>query len=453
MGLEFASVVPAGLDEVFDWHTRPGALARLTPPWQPLRPVAEAGDVRDGTAVLGLPGGLRWLAAHQADGYDPPHQFVDQVVNQPFATAVPWRHTHRFTSEGPGSTHVTDAVETAVPGFLLRPMFRYRHNQLAEDLITAARARHWHAGPVTVAVTGSSGLVGTAVCALLTTNGHRVIRLVRRPARTPDERQWDPAAPAPGLLDGVAVLVHLAGASIAGRFTDRHKETLRASRIGPTRLLAELAARSGVRAVVCASAIGYYGNDRGDEALTEDSERGDGFVADLVADWEAATQPAARGGVRVVSVRTGIAQSPRGGTLRLLFPLFAAGLGGRIGSGGQWLSWIGIDDLADVYLRAVLDETLSGPVNAVAPEPVRNSEYTDVLASVLRRPALLPVPALGPRLLLGDQGADELALASQRVLPARLNALGHRFRHPGLEVALRHLTGHRELVAAEPVAR
>ncbi|MGW4393796.1 TIGR01777 family oxidoreductase [Amycolatopsis nivea] len=448
MGLRFTSVVPADLAEVFAWHTRPGALSRLIPPWQPLRPVAEATDVRDGTAVLGLPGGLRWAAEHQADGYDAPYQFVDQVVSQPFAAAVPWRHTHRFTSEGQGSTRITDTVDTPVPGFLLRSMFRYRHNQLAEDLASAARARTWRGGPITVAVTGSSGLVGTAVCALLTTNGHRVIRLVRRPPRTRDERRWDPAAPAADLLAGVDALVHLAGASIAGRFTERHKENLRASRIGPTRLLAELAARSGVETFVCASAVGYYGNDRGEQALAEDSDRGDGFIADLVAEWEDAGRAGAGAGVRTVSVRTGIVQSPRGGTLRLLLPLFAAGLGGRIGSGRQWLSWIGIDDLADIYLRAVLDETLSGPVNAVAPNPVRNSEYAEVLASVLHRPALLPVPALGPRLLLGDQGAAELALASQQVLPARLAALEHRFRHPGLEVALRHLTGHRQLETA-----
>ena len=162
--------------------------------------------------------------------------------------------------------------------------------------------------------------------------------------------------------------------------------------------------------LISASAIGYYGYDRGDETLTEDSERGDGFLADVVADWEDATAPAEQAGTRVVRVRTGIVQSPAGGTLRLFRPLFSAGLGGRLGSGRQWLSWIGIDDLVDVYHRALWDTDLSGPVNAVAPEPVRNVDYTRTLAHVLHRPALLPVPPLGPRVLLGEQGARELAL-------------------------------------------
>ena len=151
--------------------------------------------------------------------------------------------------------------------------------------------------------------------------------------------------------------------------------------------------------------------------------------------------PAEQAGVRVVRMRTGIVQSPRGGTLKLMRPLFSAGLGGRLGSGRQWLSWIGIDDLVDVYHRALWDNALSGPVNAVAPQPVRNTEYTDTLARVLRRPAVLPVPSLGPRLLLGEQGARELACANQRVLPDKLSSQAHRFRQPDLDQALRHLLG------------
>ena len=170
----------------------------------------------------------------------------------------------------------------------------------------------------------------------------------------------------------------------------------------------------------------------------------------MVADWEDATTLATAAGIRTVQVRTGIVQTPRGGMLRLLSPLFEAGLGGRLGSGQQWLAWIGLDDLLDVYLRAVLDPGLSGPVNAVAPEPVRNIDYTRTLASVLRRPALLPVPGFGPRLLLGDEGAREIAQASQYVRPERLAAAGHRFRQPDLEGALRHLLG-REETARPPI--
>jgi hypothetical protein len=323
-------------------------------------------------------------------------------------------------------------------------MFRYRHRQLADDLAVHRHAADHGLTPITVAITGASGLVGSQLAAFLSTGGHRVIRLVRHPATKPDERQWNPESPDPALLAGVDAVIHLAGESIAGRFTDQHRAAIRDSRIGPTRRLAELIAQSsdGPKVLISASAIGYYGYDRGEEALTEDSERGDGFLADVVADWEDATAPAEQAGTRVVRVRTGIVQSPAGGTLRLFRPLFSAGLGGRLGSGQQWLSWIGIDDLVDVYHRGLWDTDLSGPVNAVAPEPARNVDYTRTLAHVLHRPALLPVPPLGPRLLLGKQGARELACANQRVLPTRLQQADHRFRGPDLEQTLRHLLGH-----------
>jgi uncharacterized protein (TIGR01777 family) len=295
-----------------------------------------------------------------------------------------------------------------------------------------------------IAMTGSSGLVGTALAAFLSTGGHRVIRLVRRDPLNADERLWEPSKPAADLLDGVDGVVHLAGESIAGRFTDAHRRAIRDSRIEPTRRLAEVAAAAsgGPRVFVSASAIGFYGYDCGDTVLDEDSPRGNGFLADVVADWEAATAPAADAGLRVVVVRTGIVQSSAGGTLKLLRPLFAAGLGGRLGSGRQWLSWIGIDDLLDIYYRALYDTRLVGAVNAVGPEPVRNAEYTRALAATMHRPALLPVPSFGPRLLLGKQGALELAEANQRVRPERLNALGHRFRSTTVTDALAHQLGH-----------
>jgi uncharacterized protein len=320
----------------------------------------------------------------------------------------------------------------------------HRHRQLADDLAAHRDAAESGLRPMAVAVTGSSGLVGSALTAFLGAGGHRVVRLVRRPARGDGERQWDPERPAPDLLSGVDAVVHLAGASIAGRFTDAHKAAVRNSRIEPTRRLAEAAARAddAPRVFVSASAIGIYGFDRGDVELTEESTRGDGFLADVVADWEAATAPAVEAGLRVAMVRTGIVQSARGGTLRLVRPLFTAGLGGRLGTGRQWLSWIALDDLLDVYYRALYDARLTGPVNAVAPAPVRNTNYTKALAGVLHRPAVLPVPSVGPRLLLGEQGARELAEADQRVVPAKLEALGHRFRRPGIDAALAHELGH-----------
>ncbi|MQA82265.1 MAG: TIGR01777 family protein [Streptosporangiales bacterium] len=447
MGLVFSSEVRAPLAEVYAWHERPGALARLSPPWLPLRIRSEAESLRDGRAVLALPGGYPLVARHS--GYDPPHRFVDELTTSP----VPWRHTHEFSAVSADTTRMTDTVETPLPSALLRGMFTYRHRQLAADLA----AHRWAAGlldrslsqdrrrrsALTVAVTGSSGLVGSALCALLTTGGHRVVRLVRREARNADERSWNPGRPASGMLAGVDAVVHLAGATIAGRFTAEHKREVRDSRLGPTRALAELAGATvdGPRTFVTASAIGYYGADRGDEPLVEDSDPGDGFLAEVVTAWEQAAAPAADAGLRTVVVRTGLVQSPAGGQLRAMLPLFVAGLGGRLGSGRQWMSWIGIDDLVDVYLRAIVDDTLAGPVNAVAPEPMRNTEYTRVLARVLRRPALIPVPAFGPRLILGTEGAAEIAEASQRVLPGVLSRLGHRYRHDDLAAALGHVLG------------
>jgi uncharacterized protein (TIGR01777 family) len=459
MEFTYSTVVNAGLSEVFAWHGRPGAMARLTPPWLPVRVLQEANSLQDGQAVLGLPGGLRWVAVHSPASYDPPHMFADELESCPLAAVLSWRHRHQFAParEAAGETWptgeaaepatlVTDAVDTTLPGRMLRPMFAYRHRQLADDLAAQARARATCPDPLTVAVTGSGGLIGTALTALLTTGGHRVIRLVRRPPRNEGERQWQPEEPAPTLLNGVDALIHLAGASIGGRFTPDRKREIRDSRIVPTRRLAELAAATdpdtpGLRAFVTASAIGFYGPDRGEEILTETSARGEGFLADVVADWEDAAAPAAAAGIRTVQVRTGIVQTPRGGMLRLLTPLFEAGLGGRLGSGTQWLAWIGLDDLLDIYLRAVTDPQLSGPVNAVAPEPVRNVDYTRTLARVLHRPALLPVPAFGPRLLLGAEGAAELVQASQYVRPEVLIKTGHHFRQPDLEQALRHLFG------------
>ena len=443
MAHSFSCTVDAPLDEVFAWHARPGAIVRLTPPWLPVRVAAEAASLRDGRAVLTLPGGLRWAAQHDPAAYDPPRRFADELASMPLCAALPWRHTHEFAAVAPSSTQVTDHIATPLPAGVLRPIMGYRQRQLADDLGAHQRARQLRGGPLTVAITGSSGLVGSALTALLTSGGHRVIRLVRRPPVDDSERRWDPEDPDPGLLRGIGALVHLAGASIAGRFTAGHKRSIRVSRITPTRRLAELAAATpdGPTVVVAASAIGYYGPCRGDELLTEDSPRGDGFLADVVADWEAASAPASEAGLRLVLIRTGIVQSPRGGTLRLLWPLAEAGAGGRLGTGRQWVSWIGIDDLTDIYYRALIDDTLAGPVNATAPDPVRNACYARVLARVLRRPLQLPVPGLGPRLLLGEEGASELADADQRVSPRRLLRDGHRFRHPTLEPALRHLLG------------
>ena len=437
MSIEYSSSVDHPVETVFAWHERPGALQRLAPPWQAGRLVEEAGSLADGKSVIRLPGGIRWVAQHS--GYDPPHRFADDLVSLP----LPWRHVHSFVADGPTRTEITDTVTTPVPASFLRTMFAYRHSQLRDDLDVQSDLRGRDPTSQSVAVTGSSGLVGTAFSAFLTTAGHRVIRLVRREPGTDNERTWNPDEPDPAIFEEVDAVVHLAGASIAGRFTEAHKRSISSSRIEPTRRLVGAMVRAErPRVLLAASAIGYYGRDRGDELLDEGAGRGDGFLAEVVDGWEAATDGARDAGLRVATVRTGIVLSARGGMLQLLRALFLAGLGGQVGDGRQWLSWIDLDDLTDVYPRALVDRELVGPINAVAPMPVRNKEFTATLAHVLHRPALVPVPKTALRIVVGDDGLREVACASQRVEPARLVAARFRFRRPSLEASLRHQLGH-----------
>ncbi|HPU14233.1 MAG TPA: TIGR01777 family oxidoreductase [Aeromicrobium sp.] len=438
---EFQIDLPHPLAEVFDWHRRPGAFSRLVPPWQPTKIGAEAANLADGTAILLLPGGRKWVAQHLGDEFEDQHRFVDELVSRPFLVPVPWRHRHDFDSHL-GGTSLVDRVTTTLPARLVKPIFSYRHRQLSDDL--SAHLLTAHEPRLTVAVTGSSGLVGRALCAFLTTGGHTVIRLVRHAPTDPLERSWDPSSPTVELLRGVDAVVHLAGQPIAGRFNAEHKERIRNSRVEPTRLLAQAADVAGVRSFVSASAIGYYGADRGDDQLTENSEPGSDFLAQVVQDWEQAALSSTSSNMRVVAVRTGIVQSPRGGALRLQRPLFSAGLGGPMGSGLQWQSWIAVDDLVDVYHRCLVDDEICGPINAVAPNPVRQREFASALAAALKRPAVLPTPRFGPRLILGAEGAREIAFANQRVIPQKLLDRNHRFRFTEVESALRHLFGNLE---------
>ncbi|HKZ31730.1 MAG TPA: TIGR01777 family oxidoreductase [Vicinamibacteria bacterium] len=294
-----------------------------------------------------------------------------------------------------------------------------------------------------VAVTGASGLIGGALVPFLRAGGHDVLRMVRRTPRAQDEARWDPEsgeldASALGSLDAV---VHLAGENIAGgRWTESRKARLRASRVGPTRLLAEALARlkRKPQVLVSASALGYYGH-RGDTWLTEKDSPADDFLGRLSVEWERATAPAQEAGIRVVSPRIGIVLSPAGGALAKMLLPFKAGLGGVVGPGTQYMSWIALDDLVGV-IQHVLDRSdLAGPVNAVTPSPVTNAELTKTLGRVLGRPTLMPVPAFALRLALGEM-ADTL-LASTRLRPERLLATGYRFRFPQLEGALRHVLG------------
>jgi uncharacterized protein (TIGR01777 family) len=292
-----------------------------------------------------------------------------------------------------------------------------------------------------IAVTGATGLIGSALVPVLRAADHEVVTLVRRTPAGPAEVAWDPIAGAvdDSGLAGVDAVVHLAGFNLGTRWTISKKRQIRDSRVNGTRLIAEAAARLTPPAtLVCASAIGFYG-ERGDEVLAEDAARGSGFLADVVAEWEAAADPARDAGVRVVHLRQGLVLAPGGGALaRLLLP-FRLGLGGPVGSGRQWWSWVAIDDVVRAYVHA-LEHPLAGPVNVTAPEPVRNIDFVKALGRALHRPAFAPFPAIAVRALLGEMG-EELLLTSQRVLPTRLEDDGFAFTHRSLDSALVSVLG------------
>ena len=293
-----------------------------------------------------------------------------------------------------------------------------------------------------VLVTGVSGPIGAALLPSLESLGAQIVRLVRRPETGAGQIPWDPLRQLPPeAVSGFDAVIHLAGESVAERWTGEKKKRIRESRVLGTQNLAEALARTSAKpqVFICASATGFYGN-RGDELLTEASPGGQGFLAGVCREWEGATRVASEAGIRTVNLRMGLALSPRGGALEKMLAPFKLGLGGRVGSGKQWWSWIHVDDIVGAIHHAIYTQTLDGPVNLVAPHPAQNAEFTKILASVLRRPALLPVPAPAARLFFGEM-ADGLLLASQRVEPGKLLASGYTFRFPELRRAFDDLLG------------
>lgn len=460
MTFQAQHVVPADREQVWDWHTRLGAVSRLTPPFWPMTPRKQARSLADGTTVFALPAGLKWVARHDLSRFRRGYAFSEVCISAPLKRLATWRHDHEFADHARG-TLITDTVDTRIPDRALEAAFAYRQHKLIGDFCFINQLRHQGVNilcpetkPLTVAITGARGSVGRALSAQLSTLGHRVIQLIRAEAATDQQRTWDPNSPDRHLLDNIDVLVHLAGEPIFGRFNDKHKQEIRDSRVGPTQKLAQLVAASpDTHTFVCASAIGYYGNDRGDEVLTEDSPSGDGFLADVVRDWEMATTEAREADKRVVNIRNGVALTGASGLLPLLRALFSTGLGGSFGDGDFWFSWVAIDDLCDIYTRAIFDTSLSGPVNATSTCPVLHREMTKALAGQLNRPAVLPIPTFGPALLLGKEGAQELALANQRVAPAKLQERGHVMRFETIQATFAHELGSQRLWhPAEPPA-
>jgi uncharacterized protein (TIGR01777 family) len=440
-------------EEVFAWHERPGALERLTPPWVKVDVELKEGGIRDGARVVlrvhGGPASFRWELRHE--DFVPGRQFRDVQVHGPLKS---WVHTHAFSPTGAGGTRLEDQIELEAPlglpvgpGFVRRELdrlFDFRYRRLPNDL--ARHAAYADRPRLTVAISGASGLIGANLTHFLTTGGHRVVPMVRQQSRVDEGAiYWNPYT---GEIDrerlaGVDAVVHLAATSLAGgRWTGDRKKNILESRVRGTDLVARTLAdmRDGPKTLVCASAIGYYGN-RGEERLDESARGpGEGFLAEVVQAWEAASRPAESAGIRVVRLRQGVVISPQGGALGEMLLPFKMGVGGRIGTGRQYFSWIDMDDLMGVFLRALYDRGMSGVVNATAPNPVTNATFTDALGRTLSRPTILPLPAIAIKAAFGQLG-EETLLWGQRVIPARLERDGFRWFFEGVEESLRFQLG------------
>ena len=451
------SPMPASAGDLFAWHARPAAFARLIPPWENVSVESVVGPFGDGQRVTfhaGLVGPVNagWVA--ELFDTEPGRRFRDRQLTGPFAE---WTHTHSMIPADATTSVLEDHVEYRLPlgplgklagGGLIRSrlarMFAYRHAVTASDLKRHGQFRD--RPRLTVAVTGASGLVGTDLCHFLVTGGHTVVRLVRGNVEPTTDgttaRAWTPDADVdPKLFEDVDAVIHLAGDNVAdGRWNDAKKARIRDSRVGPTRRLAEAIVKAGrPRVMVSASAIGFYGS-RGDEELDESSPPGTGFFADVCRAWEESADPARDAGLRVVHPRIGVVLTLKGGALAKQLPAFRAGGGAVIGDGRQWVPWVTLGDLVGILHHALMTNDLSGPVNAVGPNPVTNRDFGRELAKVLGRPYLLTIPPPALRLMFGEF-ADEGLLASLRVLPRRLRETGFAFDHPELAAALRFVLG------------
>ena len=446
MTCERATTLPHSVERVFSWFERGAAFYRLLPPVPQMTTLCRTGTIHDGDRATLRVGsgalGFRFTVEHE--GFDRLREFGDRHIGGPSRSL---RHRHLFRATGESSCEMTDRIDceprliATVLGhaWLRRTMERslaFCHERVRRDL---ARHAGGPDAPLRILITGASGLIGSTLAAFLESGGHEVIRLVRRPPASPLEVAWDPAAGQvdAGALEGFDVVIHLTGENIgAGRWTAVRRRLIRDSRVVSTELLSRKLAglRRPPAALVCASAVGYYG--AGESTVDETAAAGAGFLADVVAAWEQAADPARAAGIRVVHARLGAVLSPAAGLLKRLLPVFRLGAGGVVGDGRQPVSWIGLDDAVGALHFLACRAQAHGPVNVVAPRAATNRELTHALAGVLRRPKMVPVPRTAIRLLFGEMG-EQLVLQGQAVAPARLAELGFRWNEPALEGALR----------------
>ncbi len=452
---EHATCLPVPASAAYRWHMNPGAFERFVPPWENIRVTQSDGPICEGSEVIFEirkgPVRRKWKAVHR--DFQEGLSFTDEQLSGPFAH---WVHTHQFVPDGPERSMLRDHIEYRLPlhplsspvggpffARMIRKMFQYRSLRLERDLVRhqkfAARS------PLRVAITGPSGLIGSNLSAFLRVGGHDAVHLVRRaPEPGSNEIMWTPGTGETDAqaLSGIDAIVHLAGENLfSGRWNPRKKETILKSRSESTERLCKTLAKleRPPKVLVVASAIGYYGNCPGDDICREDHAAGTGFLSDVCKAWEEAAEPARAAGIRVVNARIGICVSRRAGVLKELLLPFTLGLGGRHGDGKQYMSWIGLDDVVGAIHHAILTDDLAGPVNLTAPNPVQNRDFARTLGAILKRPAILPLPGLALKAMLGEVGG--LALEGARVEPAALNDGGFEYIHPKLEDAIRDELG------------
>ncbi len=447
--------ISAPAEEVFKWHARPGAIERLSPPWDPLKILIPSKGIQKGEEVLlemkAGPFPFKWLARHT--DYQENKFFQDRQIKGPFRK---WIHSHRFEPDGEDACLLEDHIEYKLPfhfisGFpskkiiqkKLERIFTYRHQITQRDISLHLKKKPDK--PMTVIVTGASGVIGSTLVPFLTTGGHRVIRLVRNSSSTSqDELFWDPLS---GILhtdsiEEIDAVIHLAGENIgSGRWTPEKKRKIIESRVKGTELVTKKLAslERPPKVMICASAIGFYGN-RGDQILTENDESGSDFISSVCSIWEKAAFPALERNIRTVFLRIGVVLTPLGGALKRLLLPFKLCAGGKIGNGTQYMSWIDMEDVLGSIYHTLTNESIDGPVNIVAPNPVTNKEFTKTLGKVVARPTPLTIPSTAVKLAFGEMG-KEILLSSTRVMPEKLLKTGYRFNTPYLDTAIRQMLG------------
>ena len=453
---EHQSEYPCSAEELYNWHSRKGALERLLPPWQNISVVDRHGGIEPGGKVLlkmhAGPFAYRFKAHHIEN--IPGKMFRDIQEEGPFAS---WSHSHYFEDSANGAV-LKDRIEYSLPGHRFLPriiknhigtslekLFHHRQRLLNGDI---ELHRYSSTTPLRILVTGASGVIGRDLLPLLTTGGHQVFTLVRRrPDPAKGEIYWDPAKGVlnEGDLPELDAVIHLAGEYIGlSRWKEEKKRRVIDSRIKGTKLLAQILASRDRRPKVflCASAVGYYGDGR-DLIIDETHPSGDDFISEVCRLWEKGTRPAKDAGIRTVFMRLGIELTPRGGALQRILATSPFGFIRRFGSGRQYISWIGRDDLVSAMLHTLSCPSLEGPLNIAAPEPVTNAEFMQTLARISGRPLLFPLPGWFLKMIYG-QMASEILLSGCRVSTQKLQDSGFRFRHPTLETALRSLLGKEE---------